>query len=149
MNKYLQYLIISIIFIFIIIGLFIWMRRKINKIYVDANNLVLNVKQSIPTLNSLDRLNYTKDFCAFIDEMINQEIINIRRFEILLNQPNKNLDVDNVIKEVSSKVFNSIKKELFDDPNNIVTREYLMSYIQKRTVVFYINYINNNVASQL
>lgn len=149
MNKYLSYLIITIIFIFIIIGLFIWMRRKINKIYIDANNLVSNVRQSIPTLNSLDRLNYTKDFCTFIDEMINQEIINIRRFEILLNQPNKNLDVDNVIKEVSSKVFNSIKKELFDDPNNIVTREYLMSYIQKRTVVFYINYINNNVASQL
>jgi hypothetical protein len=103
----------------------------------------------IPSLNVNQRLEYNKNLLSFIDDMINLEILNEKRFSIFLNQPDKNLDIDNVLKKISTKVFESIQPELYNDPNNILTSEYIMSYIQKKTFIVCLTYIQNNVASQL
>lgn len=98
---------------------------------------------------TLDNLEFNRELLSFIDTLIENEIINEKRFDLFLNQKNKNIDVDKVIKDVSTRVFSAIKPEVYVDSKNIITDTYIMSYIQKKTFIFCMMYIQNNVASQL
>lgn len=97
---------------------------------------------------TLDNLEFNRELLSFIDTLIENEIINEKRFDLFLDQKNKNIDVDKVIKDVSTRVFSAIKPEVYVDSKNIITNTYIMSYIQKKTFIFCMMYIQNNVASQ-
>jgi hypothetical protein len=124
-------------------------KKKINTVVTQTKDSLQIIQSSVPSLSMDKRLELTDAFLNFIDDKISMEIVNIRRFEIVLGTANKNLDVDNVIKEVSTKVFNSIKVEVFSDTNFILTESYLIEYIQKRTFLLYMAYLKENVASQI
>lgn len=98
---------------------------------------------------TLDNLEFNRELLSFIDTLIENEIINEKRFDLFLDQKNKNIDVDKVIKDVSTRVFSAIKPEVYVDSKNIITDTYIMSYIQKKTFIICMMYIQNNVASQL
>lgn len=101
------------------------------------------------TLSIDDRLEYTKNLLSFIDDMITAELINEKRFDIFLDKPNKNINFDKVLKNISNAVFIALKPEIFINNENILTKDYLMSYIQKKTFIIYFTYIQNNIAGQL
>lgn len=105
--------------------------------------------QKSPSMMGDDRIKYTNDLLLFIDNTITSELLNEKRFDIFLHQQNKNLDFDEVIKKVSSNTFNAIQKNIFMDENLMVTPEYLMRYIQKKTFITYFTYIQKNVSDQL
>lgn len=127
---------------------------ELDRTVLDLTGQVKQISESTPVLNVAERVQFTNDFYKFIDEQISTEIINERKTEILLIQANpaekpKNLDFDNVITKVSNTVFDSIRKDVYIDPNHIVTESAIMSHIQKRTVLLYLTYLNENVASLL
>lgn len=98
-----------------------------------------------PSMPIGDRVDSTNQLLELIDAMISLEIMSTKRFEIFLDKKSKNIDFDNVISEVSTSVFESIKPNVFDDKDNIVSSQYLMSYIQKRTLVQYLTYFRQNM----
>lgn len=102
--------------------------------------------QSIPrkTLNPHERLAFTTDFLDMITTLINIEIVNQKRFQLLLNQESKNIDYDKTISEVATAVFNAIKKEFFLESDHILTEQYLMSFIQKNTTLVYLQFLNEH-----
>lgn len=114
------------------------------------NKLELMEEERIkPTLPFNIRIEASENLLNMIDDLITTEIISARKYEILLNQKNKNLDVDNVISEVASNVFNAMKDDVITSPDCIYNEKFIMSYIQKRTILRYLIYVNNNVADQI
>lgn len=133
-------IIVSTIFLTYIIFSIYFYRKKI----FQYNNIVLELKEIVDTVPNMridERINATKELFNLIDLLIDYEIINNRRFEIYLDKKDTNLNVDQMLKDVSSAVFKFIKTDIFVDKNNIVTYECLFNYIQKRTFVEYFNYI--------
>jgi hypothetical protein len=78
-----------------------------------------------------DKIVDTTNLLLIVDSMIRVEIIQIRSTHMSLNQPYeilKKLDKD--IEMISTNVHDSLKAELFNDPNNmIITSAYLEKYI--------------------
>lgn len=150
----LEYILIAIIVLLIIVGgvaCFL-----LNRIIQNKNRLILaykdsieHIKSSVPTLSIDRRLEYNQNLLTFIDGMIEVELVNEKRFELFLNKPDKNLDIDKVLKSISTIVFESLNPDIYTTTDNIVTAEYLMNYIQKKTFMVCMSYVQNNVASQL
>ena len=114
-------LIIIVILSIVCIYLFI-SRRRLKKVLLS---------RPVRTLNPRERLNFTTEFLDMITTLINIEIVNHKRFQLLLGQETKNIDYDKTIKEVATAVFEAIKKEFFLENDHILTETYLMSFIQK------------------
>lgn len=143
--------IIVILLLALTIYLFIqreYLSKDIERL-VDSNDRLLDISKNKPTLPIDKQLQYTTDLLAFIDSLVEIELINEKRFSLLLGDKDKNLDFDTVIKNISTRVFESFDKRIFVESDNILTSEYLSSYIQKRTIVVYLGYIQQNVSSQL
>lgn len=127
-------LIIIVILSIVCIYLFI-SRRRLKKILLS---------RPLRTLNPRERLNFTTEFLDMITTLINIEIVNHKRFQLLLGQETKNIDYDKTIKEVATAVFEAIKKEFFLENDHILTETYLMSFIQKNTTLVYLQFLNEH-----
>ena len=110
---------------------------------------ITNIQSNNPNMKMDERLHYTKELLDFIDTLIFDELVNQKRFDIFTKKHSKNLDFDTVIKDVSTNVFESLKSDIFLDPNVIITQNSLMRYIQKKTFIYYFSYIEQNVSSEL
>ena len=112
-----------------------------------GNYRIIETQQELldrqPTLNIKERVSATKELFSLIDVLIEYEILNNRRFEIFLEKKNKNLDFENVLKDVGKTVFQSISPDVYTDKNNLVTKTCIMQYIQKRVFVEYFSYLKN------
>ena len=127
-------LIIIVILSIVCIYLFI-SRRRLKKVLLS---------RPVRTLNPRERLNFTTEFLDMITTLINIEIVNHKRFQLLLGQETKNIDYDKTIKEVATAVFEAIKKEFFLENDHILTETYLMSFIQKNTTLVYLQFLNEH-----
>ena len=110
---------------------------------------ITDIQSNNPNMKMDERLHYTKELLDFIDTLIFDELVNQKRFDIFTKKHSKNLDFDTVIKDVSTNVFESLKSDIFLDPNVIITENSLMRYIQKKTFIYYFSYIEQNVSSEL
>ena len=122
---------------------------KINKTTDNFTYQIESLNESVPELDIDDRLTYTEHLLSFIDNMIEFEVVNEKRFELILGQYDKNLDIDKVLESVSTRVYESIEKNVFTDPNNILTSKYIMEYIQKKTFIVCMQYVQNNTNNQI
>ena len=120
-----------------------------NAAFITYEETINELKSSVPTLSIDRRLDYNQNLLLFIDSMIELELVNEKRFELFLNKNDKNLDIDKVLKSISTTVFESLNPDIYTSSDNIVTAEYLMNYIQKKTFMVCMSYIQNNVASQM
>ena len=113
MNLYLIITLSGVVALMITVGiLYILIRKNNNKIEANIQNFMEVSEKSSPTMNLNERLKFTTDILSLLDELIATEIINERRFELFLSAKNKNLDVDEVIKNVSTRVFKAIKPQI-------------------------------------
>lgn len=140
---------ISSVIIILIIGILIYRNISLNKITEELMASLDDLHDSIPKLDIDDRLTYTEHLLSFIDNMIEFEVVNEKRFELILGQYDKNLDIDKVLESVSTRVYESIEKNVFTDPNNILTSKYIMEYIQKKTFFVCMQYVQNNTNNQI
>ena len=125
------------------------LQDHINSFVTETNEYIDTVKHNIPKMDLSSRLSYTDELLVFISNLVDIELMNSKRFEIFLNSEANDLDVDKNIEEISLIVFNGITPTLFTDPDNILTKEYLMSYIQKMTCAKVIQYIQKKMENRM
>ena len=144
MNSYLMITLSGVVALLITVGiLYILIRKNNNRIETGIKKFMEVSENSSPTMNLNERLKFTTDILSLLDELIATEIINERRFELFLSAKNKNLDVDEVIKNVSTRVFKAIKPQIYIHPDNILDDNYFMTYIQKKTFIEFMTFLTN------
>ena len=132
---------------------FILEHRKYNRLKYEhktaikavdsAKKAVSSLTAKTPTLDISERIMAGNQLIELIDHIIDIEIVNTRKYEIFLNKKNPNLDVDHVLEKVSRATFKALKGDVLENRDGIFSAEWLMLYIQKRTTVLYLSYINN------
>lgn len=145
----LLYIVICILVTLSSISIVLILRYYKKRIELISETILRDPEPPSATMDGNERIKYTNDLLTFIDNTITSELLNEKRFDIFLHQKNKNLDFDEVLRNVSTNTFNALQEDVLVDPNLIIKSEYLMRYIQKRTFVIYFKYIENNVADQL
>lgn len=151
-------LILLIIGISVLIFIFINYMKHLNGLE-EINNDVTDVIKSLQkrendiSIDSIQRLEFTNDLLEFIDKLIDVELLNNKRFDIILDEVNStrkpSIDVNESLTDISTTVFEAIKPDIFVTPYSVLTEDYLMKYIQKRTFIKYMVYLNESVSSKL
>lgn len=140
---------ILIMLIILPLGIVIYYRRKLTNISIQLNDVIENINiepQETPTMSEMERLTYNKELLLFIDELVVNELMGTKRKELFLDKERKDIDFDNVIETVATSVFDGIKPEIFNSPENMLTTEYILKYIAKRTTLSYLKYLEDRVA---
>ena len=119
--------------------------NKSNSFYLanQKNTLMGNT-----TMTLSDRIEMTNGILDLITFMVNNEIVSSFKPYIGLNSSYDMSNMDTDIAAISNNIFNGINKELFKDPNLILTEEYLMSFITKKTINIMLDVAqahNNNI----
>ena len=122
---------------------------KIKEITDNSNQIINNFNDNKPTLEIDQRIKCTRELLTLIDDTVSLELINNKRYEIFLNSNINNRDIDKDIEDIARSVFESLRPEVFSDKNLVMTEEYLMKYIQKRTFVAVFTYVDKNVTVKL
>lgn len=122
---------------------------KIKEITDNSNQIINDFNDNKPTLEIDQRIKCTRELLTLIDDTVSLELINNKRYEIFLNSNINNRDIDKDIEDISRSVFESLRPEVFSDKNLVMTEEYLMKYIQKRTFVAVFTYVDKNVTVKL
>ena len=65
--------------------------------------------------------------------MIEDEILSFMKDRIALREKYNVLNLDTDVGEISTNIYNAFNKDLFTDPNLLLNKEYMMSYITKKT----------------
>ena len=122
---------------------------KIKEITDNSNQIINNFNDNKPTLEIDQRIKCTRELLTLIDDTVSLELINNKRYEIFLSSNINNRDIDKDIEDIARSVFESLRPEVFSDKNLVMTEEYLMKYIQKRTFVAVFTYVDKNVTVKL
>lgn len=157
MGEIIEFIVLFLLFATILISYSLYIIKKyengilneIKKFKSDIKKEIENTSDISITMMLDDRIGCCRDLLSLIDTLIENEIVNERRYEIFLDKKNNNLDIDNVISSVATNVFESIRKDVITDPNNILTEKQIMRYIQQKTFSLYLMYLKEHVASQL
>ena len=122
---------------------------KIKEITDNTNQIINSFNDNKPTLEIDQRIKCTRELLTLIDDTVSLELINNKRYEIFLSSNINNRDIDKDIEDIARSVFESLRPEVFSDKNLVMTEEYLMKYIQKRTFVAVFTYVDKNVTVKL
>ena len=122
---------------------------KIKEITDNSNQIINSFNDNKPTLEIDQRIKCTRELLTLIDDTVSLELINNKRYEIFLSSNINNRDIDKDIEDIARGVFESLRPEVFSDKNLVMTEEYLMKYIQKRTFVAVFTYVDKNVTVKL
>ena len=122
---------------------------KIKEITDNSNQIINSFNDNKPTLEIDQRIKCTRELLTLIDDTVSLELINNKRYEIFLSSNINNRDIDKDIEDIARSVFESLRPEVFSDKNLVMTEEYLMKYIQKRTFVAVFTYVDKNVTAKL
>ena len=80
-----------------------------------------------------ERIELTNSILDLIAFMVNNEIIAYFKTITSLQTSYNIANMDHDIEYIATKVYEGINKELFTNPNLILTDKYLMEYITKKT----------------
>ena len=122
---------------------------QIEEITDSSNQIINDFNDNKPTLEIDQRIKCTRELLTLIDDTVSLELINNKRYEIFLSSNANNRDIDKDIEDIARSVFESLRPEVFSDKNLVMTEEYLMKYIQKRTFVAVFTYVDKNVTAKL
>ena len=122
---------------------------QIKEITDSSNQIINDFNDNKPTLEIGQRIKCTRELLTLIDDTVSLELINNKRYEIFLSSNINNRDIDKDIEDIARSVFESLRPEVFSDKNLVMTEEYLMKYIQKRTFVAVFTYVDKNVTVKL
>ena len=88
----------------------------------------LTKKENQP-LDAVSRVNITASMLKIIDTLVAIEIDNRLVSMMLLKTPYNMLQLDKDIEVMSRRVFESIKAEMFNDPNLCLNTDYILQFI--------------------
>jgi ABC-type multidrug transport system fused ATPase/permease subunit len=97
------------------------------KLY-DRNNMIIRLEA---------RVNSTNAVLNLIDTMVKNEVVSSLKTYARLGETYKTLKTVDDIEAISQKIFNAIKKEIFNENDTVLTDEYLMTYINEQTTLVF------------
>ena len=115
--------------------------NKSNSFYLNNQKIKSN---GSATLSMPERVELTNSVLDLVTFMINNEITSVFKQYITLNDLYNMTNMDKDIEYVASNVANGLQQEVFTDPNLILTKEYLMRYISKKTIDLFIVVAQNH-----
>lgn len=108
-------------------------------INLDTRTASIKLSDKNKMINRLEvRVHSTTAVLNLLDTIISNEVASVLKTYARLNEPYKTLNTADDIESISSKVFESIKKEIFDDNDTVLTDEYLMKYINEQTTLAFL-----------
>lgn len=114
---------------------------RLAKELTDEAERLIELKRTTPTMDIGSRIAATTELMHMIDLLIDYEIITQQQYDLFVKTKNPIGDFDKLVEKISTNVFNSINKNLFDDRNNVMTDNAIMQYITRRTVIMTLKYI--------
>ncbi len=98
------------------------------KLY-DKNTMILRLESRVKSTDAILKL---------IDTIISNEVTGTLKTYMRLGDKYNNINTADDIAQISTRVFNAIKKEIFEDNDTVITDEYLMRYINERTTLTFL-----------
>lgn len=148
-------LVIGILFLFIVFYSFIEIISLIKGIkkYLNNKNVIDYNNLTKPNVLSIDeQVEVSKDVLALINRLIEIECNITMKSFVSLNKKYEYTRLSEDIKIISTEVYNGLNKKIvFDNPNILLTNDYIMKYISQQTSIillsavmdFNANYLNN------
>ena len=110
------------------IAIYVATKTESIKLY-DKNNMIIRLEA---------RVNSTNAVLNLIDTMVKNEVISSLKTYARLGEAYKSLKTVDDIEAISQKIFNAIKKEIFNENDTVLTDEYLMTYINEQTTLVFL-----------
>lgn len=125
-------LIVLFILLIAIIVSIIFMIRSLNK------KSEITSSEEIDKLDNDAKLHFSKELLLFIDNLIEIEINNKLKDEILLHKKIDIREADVDINAIADTVYQALDKKIYSNDNEtILNVEYIMTYITRRTLLLY------------
>jgi hypothetical protein len=96
------------------------------------------------SLSITDRIELTNSILDLISFMVTNEIVVFFKNYTALNDLYNLSRLDEDVRTLAEKVYDGINKDLFSDPNLILTEKYLLEYITKKTISTMIDVVQNH-----
>lgn len=106
---------------------------------IDARTNSIKLSDKVRSINRLNaRVQSTNAILSLMDTLIANEVTNALKAYARLGENYKSINTADDIEKISSRIFDSIKKEIFIDNDTIITDEYLMKYINEQTTLVFL-----------
>lgn len=86
----------------------------------------------------------TNKFLSIVKNMIENEVMNILKEDIQLNQPYKMLNFDDDSRKIAINVYDSLEKDELSSGHMIITTEYLQKYIIQESIKIFLSAITTH-----
>lgn len=144
-------LLIYFMLVYIIIKIYYYINQLVRTKIEERSEKIKNMKMANKriensngvTLSMPERIELTNSILDLMTFMITNEIMSYMKSFLSLNVKYEVSNLDTDIKKISETVFHGINPTLFTDPNLILTSEYLMSYITKKTTNIFLETVMN------
>jgi hypothetical protein len=108
-------------------------------IHIDTKTESIKLSDKNKMINRLEvRVSSTNAVLSLIDTIISNEVASVLKTYARLKEPYKTINTADDITKISNKVFNSIKKEIFEYNDTVITDEYIMTYINEHTALAFL-----------
>lgn len=108
-------------------------------IHIDTKTESIKLSDKNKMINRLEvRVRSTNAVLNLIDTIISNEVASVLKTYARLKEPYKTINTADDIAKISNKVFNSIKKEIFEYNDTVITDEYIMTYINEHTALAFL-----------
>ena len=122
--------------IFLLIYKLFEILNSINKL-IKENIMKYQIRRTdhldMVTMQLSERIELTNSIFNLIDDMIHEEILSFMKTFISLPEKYQILNLDIDVGKISTIIYEAFNKDIFLDPNVLITQEYMMSYITKKT----------------
>lgn len=135
------YIILATIIGFILMCEIIKLIHDVSLFYIEKrnniafkNNMIANEINNTGTRLSIgDRVEITASFLNLIDTLIDLDISSKLIYNARLKEEYKTFNLDKDIEEISARVFEAIKSGSFTNKDLLLSDDYCLDYINKRT----------------
>lgn len=117
--------------------------------YTTIKN-TMDTETEFTKLSDDARLHFSKELLNFIDELIEVEINNKLKAELIMG---KEVDIrlaDDAVRDIAKTVYEAIDSEIYSSTKgSIINPKYVMTYITRRSLLMYVTYVREHNKSIL
>jgi len=133
-------LVVMVVLIVLIIISLVFLMRSVTK----ENDM--DYETELSKLSDDAKLHYSTELLAFIDQLIEVEINNKIKGELIMNKPINIVNADDAVRDISNTVFHALDTGTFSEENGqtILNPKYIMTYITRRSLLMYLTYASKH-----
>lgn len=106
--------------------------------------IIMSIINKIEIDNEIKRVSYNNELLNSINHIIQLEIVNKVKLAYMLNEKYTVRNFDRDIEEISIKVFNAFKDDIFINDKNILKNNYIFHYIVNQTILIYFEFVKTD-----